>query len=380
MDRAPPQPIIAIDLLRFLCALLVVGYHVDAVYWLDPSAQTQAALAGLSVAATGNPVTRVGWIGVELFFVISGLVIADSARGSHWRDFLARRALRLVPAAWICATITLAIIAVTGHATPALASAWLRSMAFWPVGEQIDGVYWTLGVECFFYLFVAAAIGNGKSPRRLETVARVIGLASALGWVASVVAPGTMLPVMANATATLLLLPHGVFFALGMMIAVMRDRRIGLRRIALVVLLLATATIEIDAHAAARASAMHASSSAALASDIFLLGVTVLFAAPLLQRRLARWISPESARLLGLMTYPLYLIHQEAGAVVIARLLGDGVPLLLAEALTIAVMLMLAWWISSVAEPWLRGQLKRVLRRRRDPAPDNHPTAFPSAG
>lgn len=397
MDRSPPRTIIAIDLMRFLAALLVVGYHVDVAYWLSPSPHGAPILAGHAAASTGNPLSRVGWIGVELFFVISGSVIATSARHADWRGFLRRRALRLAPAAWVCATLTLLLLLSTGLCSPGILGPWLRSVAFWPVGEQIDGSYWTLGVECFFYLAVAAVIGDGRHPARLTTLAWLIGLVSGGGWAASLVAPDAVLPVMNNATATLLLLPHGIFFALGMMIALLHqgdggsageradDARTApahrlFPHIAMLVAMAGAAAIEINAHAAARAASMQVPVSMLLANALFAATVLGLIAAPLLQRPLAMLIAPDTARALGMMTYPLYLLHQDGGAVVIARLLAGGVPLAMAKAMTVALMLALAWWVSVRAEPLVRAQLARAFRPRRGPAPDNRPTAFPSIG
>lgn len=394
--RTASRPIIAIDLLRFAAALLVVGYHVDVVYWQSPSPHGSVLLADYAGAGIGNPLTRVGWIGVEMFFVISGGVIATSARHSDWRQFLTRRALRLAPAAWVCATMTLLALLTTGLCRPDILVPWSRSMAFWPVGQQIDPSYWTLGVECFFYLAVAAVMGDGRQPARLMMLASVIGLISGGAWAATWVAPDSVMPVMSNATATLMLLPHGIFFALGMMIALARGpdkiaanrfakggraiRTMAALRILFMVAMVAACMVEIDAHAAGRAATMRGPVSAPLANALFLAMLLTLLAAPYLQAPLARIISPEVARAIGLMTYPLYLLHQDAGAVVIARLLHAGVPFAVAKLLTAALMIALAWWISTRPEPWLRRLLARAFTPRRGPAPDNRPTAFPSGG
>jgi exopolysaccharide production protein ExoZ len=59
--------------------------------------------------------TWFGWVGVEVFFVISGFVITNSARGASPIEFLKGRVLRLYPAAWICATLSLfALIFIAG--------------------------------------------------------------------------------------------------------------------------------------------------------------------------------------------------------------------------------------------------------------------------
>ena len=103
-----------------------------------------------------------GWVGVELFFVVSGYVIAASVGGAGPRDFVRRRALRLLPGAWVCASLTaLALLVGSSVAATTVAARWLNSMLVAPLGEPIDGVYWTLGVEVVFYAVVAALIRAG---------------------------------------------------------------------------------------------------------------------------------------------------------------------------------------------------------------------------
>ena len=58
--------------------------------------------------------TWFGWVGVEIFFVISGFVIANSASRASPTQFLLGRALRLYPAVWVCATATLLVLLVFG--------------------------------------------------------------------------------------------------------------------------------------------------------------------------------------------------------------------------------------------------------------------------
>ncbi|MFV3549581.1 acyltransferase family protein, partial [Mycobacterium tuberculosis] len=85
---------------------------------------------------------------MELFFVISGYVILATAERRTARQFLRARVLRLVPAVWICATITAALLlAVPGAASGIVALGWFDAVAFMPVGIQIDGSYWTLAIE-----------------------------------------------------------------------------------------------------------------------------------------------------------------------------------------------------------------------------------------
>src|SRR3569623_1716793 len=92
MEDRGGRAIIAIDLLRFACALLVVGFHFGTAFAYSPSQSSAILLAGLPVGSARG--TCFGWIGVELFFVISGFVIAFSAESGGPGDFVRRRALR----------------------------------------------------------------------------------------------------------------------------------------------------------------------------------------------------------------------------------------------------------------------------------------------
>ena len=383
MRKSGQGTIIAVDLLRFVCALLVLGNHFGIVFWASPSPHSAVVLAGAPWRFDGSALARVGWIGVELFFVISGLVIARSAIGLRWTEFLWKRTLRLAPAAWICGTITLAILLASGRfGFYGLLDSWWRSVRFWPAGEQIDASYWTLGIEVAFYLLMALAVANRGSARRVETVGVALGMASGAFWLWWLWT-GQSPDLLRNTTMTLSLLPHGCFFAMGVLIAgAARDGATRRRSIALA-LLMPIAAIEIAAHAAERTEAVGVTASVTLAGFLFFGGVAVLIAAWRLQPFLARWIAPGVARTVGLMTYPLYLLHQDAGAVLLRALANAGVPPRLAAGLSAAVILTIAWLVALALEPMLRRLLARApatISRFRVPDRDTRPSASPPAG
>ena len=367
MALPTPRTILAIDLTRFACAALVMGYHYSAAFWSVPDGRVATALHG--VAATPVPMARAGLVGVELFFVVSGMVIARSAVGASWQDFLGRRVLRLVPAAWLCATLTALVLIAGGQGDAALAADWFRSIRFWPIGAQIDGSYWTLGVECAFYLLVAlAAVGDA---RRIALVGWGLALASAVFWAVCLLLGHAAEPIVTNQAAILLLLPHGCFFAVGIALA-MRGMP---GRTALLLLASATGVVEIAAHIGGGTITVATIAGEAL----FAFGLITLGCADRVQPWLAQRIDPGFARAIGLMTYPLYLLHQVAGAVMIGVLARSGVPLFLVIGLTVAVMLVSAWMVARHAEPALRTALQRLVSPRRDRAPDSLRSAFPRA-
>ncbi len=100
--------------------------------------------------------TRPGWMGVDLFFVLSGFLITgillDSAGKPHYfRNFYARRALRILPL-YYGFLILIAICYRGAHDYVFLSAFYLSNMA--PIlGVAVYyGPLWSLSVEEHFYL------------------------------------------------------------------------------------------------------------------------------------------------------------------------------------------------------------------------------------
>lgn len=372
-DTHHPRAWAAIDLLRFACAMLVVAHHYWAALPLDPNPAAAAMLGGVRLERGWAGWTSFGWVGVELFFVISGYVIACSAAGTAPRDFLRRRAQRLLPAAWVCASVTLAVLLAMGAGGWAVLGAqWLRSVTFWPIGDAIDPSYWTLGIEVAFYLLVAWRLRGGGDCGRIERVAWWIGGASLAFWTAQV-ALGTVDGTwMKERLAQLLLLPHGAFFAVGILLhAWHRDGGSPARMLGLG-LFLGAGAVEIAAHAVDQAKDLGVSANPALPLAAFALGALLVAGCRRVQPWLG-WTCRWSATL-GLMTYPLYLLHQQIGAAAAAAFGPGALPAAL------LFVTLLSWMVVRHAEPPLRTALGAALSARRAPRPDTHPSASPSAG
>ena len=120
-----------------------------------------------------------GYVGVPIFFVLSGFVIAFSANEKNVSEFLKSRILRLYPAAWICATITALVII----GDPDWLRKYLHSLALWPAEPWVDPVYWTLAVEITFYSFVVMLLASVGS-KYLTELGYVLGLISSGFWLA----------------------------------------------------------------------------------------------------------------------------------------------------------------------------------------------------
>jgi peptidoglycan/LPS O-acetylase OafA/YrhL len=150
VDDVTARRIPELDGIRALAALWVVLHH--AFYaWPTPDAALERWPSALMFVLSR------GWLGVDLFFVLSGLLITgillDSReRPSYWSHFYARRALRILPiylvVLVVCWFAYAGFDAYFGLSLGMLANFARYFDAAIPHGP---GVFWSLAVEEQFY-------------------------------------------------------------------------------------------------------------------------------------------------------------------------------------------------------------------------------------
>jgi len=119
-----------------------------------------AAISVLILHATmkNGPTFELGAAGVDLFFVISGFIMATVASTGTASDFLRRRFLRIYPIWWVAVFARLILVNHTDVTAPRL----LASVTLWPVwGDYVVPVPplgWTLSFEMLFYLGLTLAL------------------------------------------------------------------------------------------------------------------------------------------------------------------------------------------------------------------------------
>ena len=149
MTINPTRRIDELDSLRGIAALVVVLYHYT--FRFDELFNYKFITDDFNVPY--------GHYGVELFFVISGFVIFMSIEKiNNPFKFLYKRFVRLYPTFWIGMILSYIFITLFG---PQLLKVNFMEFivnftmipSFFNV-DSVDGVYWTLKVEMFFYLVV----------------------------------------------------------------------------------------------------------------------------------------------------------------------------------------------------------------------------------
>lgn len=165
--------------LRAVAAFMVVLYHARL---LTPVGQRVSFDFGNA--------------GVDIFFLISGFIIAHVTRGDAPESgfvFLLKRAIRVIPLYWL---LTLALFAAA-QVAPQLAGSGgkpgvvelAKSLLFVPYvdasGERHPILFmgWTLNYEIFFYLLGGAALMLRREIARIAAISAVLGALVLAGFV-----------------------------------------------------------------------------------------------------------------------------------------------------------------------------------------------------
>ncbi len=304
-----------LDPMRGIAALAVVLFHYSG------------SILPTLLPNPAKPVFSFGYLGVQVFFVISGFVIpyALQRSGYTWQDlgrFMARRFVRIAPPAYVAALFMIAYyylsILINGHPVegneiPALGlRSVLANLTFtvpYLHTNWFNFVYWTLTTEFEFYLMIALLFPliADRSP----------------GWrVAMVLSALVLFPFFKGP----IFLHYSTYFLLGMLVFLWRETGTDRR---LLVSMFVLASIQVAAH------------RGYLELGASVLAVAVIMAAPKARSRATDW--------LGKVSYTLYIIHAPVGyfaEAVLKRLIGEdlgtwgklvmllvytGIALLLAE-------------------------------------------------
>jgi peptidoglycan/LPS O-acetylase OafA/YrhL len=332
------ERLLSVDLLRIASITIVIFSHYSIFPPLDVGGTT----------------------GVVLFFMISGFCMAYSTEGRTGGEFIWARLERLVPEFLICVTITALVEGAWPEISPdrvqfmrdyfynigclplgnVLCDGVMRIKSGAPINYVlVDGAYWSLLVEFRFYflLWLLVYVVRVRRPGlMMAALAVVAGL-------------GVTLPLVSRANDFLQYLS---FFAFGMAIRDLRDgKRSGYLVGAMaVVSFMSNSMMGTDAPSMPLGIGIH--TSYAMCFVVF----------PFVIWFIGDRKSGSTAARLGLISYPLYLLHQDVGYILIDTT-GMFMPVIAAKGLTILAMLIAAFLIQLASRSVVRWL--RELRRRR---------------
>jgi peptidoglycan/LPS O-acetylase OafA/YrhL len=346
----PPHARLAeLDALRGLAAMAVVLFHYFTKFD-ELFGHTTAPLLTLPWGSIdGVRLFSSGHYGVNLFFMISGFVIFMTLeRTNKPMDFVVSRFSRLFPAYWVAVTLTFGVVLMLG--LPGKETTWSQALAnlsmvhsFFNV-PHVDGVYWTLEVELLFYAWAFLAYRLGWLHRVHALLLAAMGLRLVyfiaaeyfrvdLPWIAS----------------RYLILNFIAWFALGVMVYRLSGRAS-----------MGSNTRGADLGVAACAIGLLCIVHSPWIGLLALAFATVLWGAA--SGRLP-WLGNRVLLGLGIISYTLYLVHENIGWAVMRPLQAAGWSSLASIGAAMLLSLLLATALTLLVErpamAWIRRRYKQ---------------------
>jgi peptidoglycan/LPS O-acetylase OafA/YrhL len=323
-----------LDALRGIAALAVVFHHLTRRFFEDYGRPPDAIPA---FPIDGNQ-------GVFLFFIISGFVITQTlGKTRRARDFAVSRFSRIFPSFWFGVLLTWAVVTLCGlpgrevGLEEMLVNLTMLQDHFHV--RQVDYVYWSLTMELTFYALAFIAHIRGWLSRHPHRCAWAwLGFSAAL----VILKRGFGFEIPWN--AALLTLPfYAPLFVAGILFHLLFTRR-GTRE---------TYAALACCFILHNAWNWHGKTGLVLSAAMFACFLL------LVHGRLG-FLRARPLLFLGMISYPLYLLHNNIGMVVIRELMSAGMGYNLALVVAIAAVIALSTAVTLLVE---RPAMKWVRRR-----------------
>jgi len=336
----------ALDLLRFLLATWVVIFHWSRMPEFSSSFQ-------YNINQYVYRFTEFGWTAVRIFFIISGVVIAQSCLGQSATDFTAKRFGRLAPWILFIFPINFVILVWIKHYFSSLQV--LSSLSFYNWSRDFDdsfyptykfpsfsAVTWTIFVEILFYISIAVfVIIRGK--RRKLALANFANVWLLLLFLAPVVS--------LKLFDRLIMRPYAPYFIMGIFLYLLATER---KSISL--LLRATLT----GYFCVNDFSSHPAFEFIIFCLVFMACVSAVFL-----RTPKRGLG--TLRDLGNSAYPIYLLHTIIGEQLLSKLfsvqenagIGFSLNLIISFTITFTIIFLISFYGSRHFERTFRRLLER---------------------
>lgn len=335
MDK---KKIESINILRFLAAVSVMLYHYTFMFYHRGNNYTDFGLL--------RYLFQYGYLGVDLFFIISGFVVALSAEGRTFKEFTISRLTRLYPVLWASVSLTYLVFLYAPHVGESSISfiKYLANLTMIPQLFQqgaVDGSYWSLLIEIKFYIFIGLLVMAGLFKYiRAITIAFTFALFLATYFFH---------------------LPHNYYsyFAAGVLFYSVYKKGMSLPVLLSLVL---SFTVSIK-YALSLIPELSSGYNYPFNSLVICLYVTIFYGIFLLIS-LKKWHFKDRKiyTLLGLITYPLYLLHQEIGRIFYKIAEQSGANHWLALIVIVGFVILLAYLLQRFYEKRAQNILRKFLQ------------------
>jgi len=293
---------------------------------------------------------NIGYLGVDLFFVLSGCVIVNSALKNSPSAFAWNRFTRLYPAYSISSLVTIALYSLAGGKRGIMEGFyWLTGFPLLTTSRPYIGPAWTLHHEILFYLLIFLIIKVAKTKRKNLIIGANLGSFAVFGGLIFCHLTQTSIA----SRSFILLLPY---FLLGMFTHVLVSRKdwiyssLGFLLTSLLVIYEIHYRVGLNSYIQP------------LVFFFLILLVILLSKVEII----LDWTPPRTTGNLikkaALMTYPIYLLHLTAGGALMSFLFGYGVPILLSIFLSGFFVTLISWWIVQIFEP----KFKLIMKSSRE--------------
>lgn len=322
-----------LDYARFVAVLLVISFHY-----------TYNGIANGKISSITHipfiiEYTKYGYLGVELFFLISGYVIFYSAKNRTASQFAIARAVRLYPAYWFAVIFTSIFAYFWGGDLMSVSLpqiiANLSMFQSYFTYANVDGVYWTLVLEVQFYMavFLLLLIGMQKY---FEAIF--------IAW------PILMLLAFLFHFHIPLFSGYFSYFAAGALFAIMKEKKTWPVIVSTIV-----------SYALSISFSISGSKSHSLNEYIVVTIISLFFILFIIQDiKKMQNISLPKAKILSALTYPIYLIHAHFGYMFISRFATESNKIII-YFITILIVFSVAYFMHKIIEVKFASMWKKLF-------------------
>lgn len=311
-----------LDYARFIAVLLVISFHYTF------NGIVNGKISSIAYMPFIIEYSQYGYLGVELFFLISGYVIFYSAKNRTASQFLTARALRLYPAYWFAIIFTSIFAYFWGgdfmsvNLSQIIANFTMFQNYFGYA--NVDGVYWTLILEVQFYIavFLLLFIGMQKYFEAIFIVWPILILLAFLFHL--------HIPYFSG---------YFSYFSAGALFAIMKEKKTWPVILSTIVSYTLSISFSISNM---KNNSLNEYIVIAIISLFFLLFI-------IQDMKKMQEINLPKAKILSALTYPIYLIHAHFGYMVINKFATESNKIFV-YLITILIVFIVAYFMHKIIE------------------------------